>query len=161
MSAFAGFANIAKVPELRKRLLFTIGLLAVYRIGVFITIPGVDRAALHASMATTAGGLGGLLNMFSGGARGNASVFTLGIMPYITASIAMQLLGMVFKPLEEMRKEGEQGQRKLNQYMRYATVGIALVQGLFEANRLQQASSNELGDVVLHDTPNVARRADH
>jgi preprotein translocase subunit SecY len=150
MSAFAGFANIAKVPELRKRLLFTIGLLAVYRIGVFITIPGVDRAALHASMATTAGGLGGLLNMFSGGARGNASVFTLGIMPYITASIAMQLLGMVFKPLEEMRKEGEQGQRKLNQYMRYATVGIALVQGLFEANRLQQASSNELGDVVLH-----------
>src|SRR5450759_4145174 len=100
MAGFAGFANIGKVPELRKRVLFTLGMLAVYRIGVFVTIPGVDRNVMQAVVSKQGGGLLGLFNMFSGGALANMSIFALGIMPYVSASIILQLLTMVFKPLD-------------------------------------------------------------
>ena len=100
MALFSGFANIGKVPELRKRLLFTLVMLAVYRIGVFVTIPGVDRNVMQAVVSKQGGGLLGLFNMFSGGALGNLSIFALGIMPYVSASIVLQLLTMVYKPLD-------------------------------------------------------------
>src|ERR1700675_4566389 len=110
MSALSGFANIGKVPELRKRILYTIGMLAVYRIGVFVTIPGVDRDVMQSVVSKNQSGFLSFINMFSGGAVAKVSIFTLGIMPYISASIVLQLLAMVFKPLEELRKEGEAGQ---------------------------------------------------
>src|SRR5277367_150059 len=118
MSALSAFSNIGKVPELRRRILFTVVLLAVYRIGVFVTIPGVDRTVMAAVMHKQAGGL-------------------LGLMPYVSASIILQLLTMVFKPLDELRKEGEQGQRKINQYTRYGTIVLSLVQGFGIAMSLE------------------------
>jgi preprotein translocase subunit SecY len=156
MSAFSAFANIGKVPELRRRILFTVVLLAVYRIGVFVTIPGVDRTVMNAVMHKQGGGLLGLFNMFSGGALGNLSIFALGIMPYVSASIILQLLTMVFKPLDELRKEGEQGQRKINQYTRYGTIILSLVQGFGIAMSLEAMNNGDLsdsaavGDVVTH-----------
>jgi preprotein translocase subunit SecY len=157
MSAFSAFANIGKVPELRRRILFTVVLLAVYRIGVFVTIPGVDRTVMNAVLHKQGGnGLMGLFNMFSGGAFGNLSIFALGIMPYVSASIILQLLTMVFKPLDELRKEGEQGQRKINQYTRYGTIILSLVQGFGIAMSLEAMNNGDLsdsaavGDVVTH-----------
>ena len=156
MSAISAFANIGKVPELRRRILFTVVLLAVYRIGVFVTIPGVDRTVMAAVMHKQAGGLLGLFNMFSGGALGNLSIFALGIMPYVSASIILQLLTMVFKPLDELRKEGEQGQRKINQYTRYGTIVLSLIQGFGIAMSLEAMNNGDLsesaavGDVVTH-----------
>ena len=156
MSALSAFANIGKVPELRRRVLFTIGLLAVYRIGVFVTIPGVDRTVMNAVMHKQGGGLLGLFNMFSGGALGNLSIFALGIMPYVSASIILQLLTMVFKPLDDLRKEGEQGQRRINQYTRYGTIVLSLLQGFGIAMSLEAMNNGDLsdsaavGDVVTH-----------
>ena len=156
MSALSAFANIGKVPELRRRILFTVVLLAVYRIGVFVTIPGVDRTVMNAVIHKQGGGLLGLFNMFSGGALGNLSIFALGIMPYVSASIILQLLTMVFKPLDELRKEGEQGQRKINQYTRYGTIALSLVQGFGIAMSLEAMNNGDLsdsaavGDVVTH-----------
>src|SRR5258708_11340933 len=105
MSALSAFANIGKVPELRKRILFTVVLLAVYRIGVFVTIPGVDRTVMNAVIHKQGGGLLGLFNMFSGGALGNLSSFALGIMACVSASIILQLLTIVFQPLQEPPQE--------------------------------------------------------
>ncbi|WP_394832385.1 preprotein translocase subunit SecY [Pendulispora rubella] len=156
MALFSGFANIGKVPELRKRLLFTLVMLAVYRIGVFVTIPGVDRNVMQAVVSKQGGGLLGLFNMFSGGALGNLSIFALGIMPYVSASIVLQLLTMVFKPLDELRKEGEQGQRKINQYTRYGTILLSVVQAFGIAMSLEALNNQDLsdsarvGDVVVH-----------
>jgi preprotein translocase subunit SecY len=156
MSAFSGFANIGKVPELRKRLLFTVIMLAVYRIGVFVTIPGVNRSVLKAAVGKGNGGFLGFFNMFSGGAVGNASIFFLGIMPYVSASIVLQLLTMVWPPLAELRKEGEQGTRKINQYTRYGAVALALFQGFSSALALESMNNSDLGaglnvgDVVTH-----------
>lgn len=156
MSALSAFSNIGKVPELRRRILFTVGLLAVYRIGVFVTIPGVDRTVMNAVIHKQGGGLLGLFNMFSGGALGNLSIFALGIMPYVSASIILQLLTMVFKPLDELRKEGEQGQRKINQYTRYGTIVLSIVQGFGIAMSLEAMNNGDLsdsaavGDVVTH-----------
>ena len=104
--ALGGFSNITKIPELRKRILFTLGMLAVYRIGVFITAPGVDRNAMRAAVQKS-GGLLNLFNLFSGGALENYSIFALGIMPYVSSSIIFQLLGLVSKQVEELRREGE------------------------------------------------------
>src|SRR6202046_2845120 len=152
----AGFANIGKVPELRRRVLFTVVLLAVYRIGVFVTIPGVDRTVMGALMHKQGGGRLGLCNMCSGGALGNLSIFALGIMPYVSASIILQLLTMVFKPLDELRKEGEQGQRKINQYTRYGTIVLSFVQSFGMALSLEALNNGDLsdsvrgGDVVTH-----------
>jgi preprotein translocase subunit SecY len=126
------FANIFKIPELRRRILFTLGMLAVYRIGIFLTPPGVNRAAMK-EVVSSQGGLLGMFNLFSGGALENFSIFALGIMPYVTASIILSLLTVVIPPLEELRKEGEAGQRKINQYTRYGTVVLATVQSFFIA----------------------------
>jgi preprotein translocase subunit SecY len=146
MSLFSGFANIGKVPELRKRVLFTLGMLAVYRIGVFVTVPGVDRNVMQAVLRKQGAGLMGLFNMFSGGALGNLSIFALGIMPYVSASIILQLLAMVYKPLDELRKEGEQGTRKINQYTRYGTIALSLMQAFGIAMSLEGQNNADLGD---------------
>ena len=125
-------ANIGKVPELRNRILFTLGMLAVYRIGIFVTVPGVNRVEMQNLIST--GGTGsflGLFNVFSGGALEQLSIFALGIMPYISASIILQLLTVVVPRLDQLNKEGEQGRKKINQYTRYGTIALSLVQGIF------------------------------
>ncbi len=125
----SAFANIAKIPELRRRILFTLGMLAVYRVGIFVTTPGVNREAMKTVVAGQSGGFLGMFNLFSGGALEQLSIFALNIMPYVSASIILSLMAVVVKPLEELRKEGEAGQRKINQYTRYGTVMLSIVQG--------------------------------
>jgi len=124
------FQNITKVPELRKRLFVTAILLTVYRIGVYIPTPGIDTQALTALFAAQSGTLFGLIDMFSGGAVSRFSIFTLGIMPYISASIILQLLTVVIPQLEKLSKEGELGRRKITQYTRYGTILLSVIQGL-------------------------------
>ncbi len=156
MALFSGFQNIGKVPELRNRVAYTVFMMAVYRIGVFVTIPGVDRNVMQAVVSKQSGGLLGMMNMFSGGALGNLSIFALGIMPYVSASIVLQLLGMVYKPLEELQKEGEQGTRKINQYTRYGTILLSLMQSFGITMSLEALNNGDLsgaaavGDVVVH-----------
>jgi len=155
MTALAGFLNIGKVPELRRRALFTLAMLAVYRIGAFVTIPGVDRNVMKAVVSRQGAGFLGFFNMFSGGALSNLSIFALGIMPYVSASIVIQILSMVFKPLDELRKEGEQGTRKINQYTRYGAVGLALFQSFGTAMQLEALNNTDFaggatGSVVTH-----------
>jgi preprotein translocase subunit SecY len=125
---FETIRNIFKIEELRKRILFTVLIILVYRFGSFVVIPGVDPNQLSIIQRSSEGGLLGLLNMFSGGAFGNASIFALGIMPYITASIIIQLLGMAVPYFQRLQKEGESGRKKLNQIMRYLTVIIVIIQ---------------------------------
>lgn len=120
--------NIFKIEELRKRILFTLLIILIYRFGSFVVIPGVDPNKLSALQNSSNQGLLGLLNMFSGGAFGNASVLAMGIMPYITASIIIQLLGMAVPYFQRLQREGESGRKKMNQIMRYLTVGIVIVQ---------------------------------
>jgi len=129
-------ANVFRVAELRKRLLFTVGMLAVYRLGVFVSSPGVDRLAMRRVVASQ-GGLLGLFNLFSGGALEQLSIFALGIMPYVSASIILQLLTVVIPSLEKMQKEGEVGRRKITQYTRYGTVLLAALQGFGIASYLE------------------------
>jgi preprotein translocase subunit SecY len=126
-----GFKNTASVPELRRRLIFTFLMLAVYRVGVQIPTPGINGEALAAFFAKNAGTLFGMFNMFSGGALENFSIFALGIMPYISASIIIQLLTVVIPQLEALSKEGESGRHKITQYTRYGTVGLSLIQSMF------------------------------
>ena len=121
--------NIFKIEELRKRIVYTILLLIVYRLGSFVVVPGIDPTQLANLEAQTQEGLMGLLNMFSGGAFGNASIFALGVMPYISASIVIQLLGMMIPYFQKLQREGESGRRKLNQYTRYLTIVILALQG--------------------------------
>ncbi|MGE5717637.1 MAG: preprotein translocase subunit SecY [Acidobacteriota bacterium] len=123
------FRNIFAIPDLRKRVLFTFGLLAIYRIGSHIPTPGLDASALEEFFKASAGGLLGFLDVFSGGALRRLSVFALGITPYITASIILQLLTVVWPYLEKLSKEGEMGRRKITQYTRYGTVILSVVQG--------------------------------
>ena len=124
-----GLKNISKIPELQKRILFTFLLLAVYRIGAHVPTPGIDTAALAAFFEQAKGSLLGLFDMFAGGALSNLSVFALGIMPYISASIILQLLTVAVPYLEKLSKEGEAGRRKITQYTRYGTVVLSLIQG--------------------------------
>ena len=145
----AGFQNIGKIPELRKRILFTLGMLAVYRIGVFITVPGVNRVEMGNVISKSTGSFLGMFNMFSGGALEQLSIFALGIMPYVSASIVMQLLTVVIPKLDQLNKEGEQGRRKINQYTRYGTIVLAMVQGFFIAQYLESLSSR--GSEVVVD----------
>jgi preprotein translocase subunit SecY len=126
----SGFSNASRVPELRRRLLFTLAMLAVYRLGVHVPTPGIDRHAMAAFFEQQKGTLFGFLNLFSGGALEQFSVFSLGIMPYISASIILQLLTVVFPYLERLSKEGEMGRRKITQYTRYGTVVLSIVQGM-------------------------------
>lgn len=120
--------NIYKIEDLRKRILYTLGILLVYRLGTKVVLPGIDPTALEGLRNQTAQGVMGLLDMFSGGAFSNASVFGLGIMPYISASIIVQLLGIAVPYFQKLQKEGESGRRKINQITRYLTVGILFLQ---------------------------------
>ena len=124
------FTNIWRIEDLRSRILFTLLFVAIYRLGSFVVLPGVDTEALQGLRNQTEGGLMSLLDMFSGGAFSQASIFALGIMPYISASIVMQLLGIAVPYFQKMQREGESGRRKMNQYTRYLTVAILLFQGL-------------------------------
>lgn len=151
----ANLAKIHRIPDLRRRLLFTLAMLAVYRIGVFITAPGVNRNAMRSVVASKGSGLIGIFNLFSGGAIENLSIFALGIMPYISMSIIMSLLGMVYKPMEELRKEGEQGRRKIDQYTRMGTIILAAFQSFGVATTLE-GMTGEMGEVVGH--PGLAFR---
>ena len=127
---FEALQNIFKIPELKKRVLFSLGMLAVYRIGCFIPTPGIDRIALASFFKQAQGTLLGLFDMFSGGALERLSVFALGIMPYISSSIIFQLLTVVVPAIEKLSKEGEAGRKKIIQYTRYGTMVLSVVQGL-------------------------------
>ncbi|PKN67483.1 MAG: preprotein translocase subunit SecY [Deltaproteobacteria bacterium HGW-Deltaproteobacteria-15] len=137
----SGFQNITKIPELKKRILFTLLMLAVYRLGCHIPTPGIDAAALAAFFSERAGTLFGLFDMFSGGALSQMSVMALGIMPYISSSIILELLTVVIPYLEKLKKEGEQGRKKIVQYTRYGTVILSIIQGLGIAIGLERMSS--------------------
>ncbi len=121
--------NIWKIEDLRTRILTTIGFVAIYRFGSFVVLPGINPELLVALQTSASTGLLSLLDMFSGGAFANASIFALGIMPYISASIVMQLLGIAVPAFQKMQREGESGRTKINQYTRYLTVGILFLQG--------------------------------
>ncbi|MDJ0766446.1 MAG: preprotein translocase subunit SecY [Myxococcota bacterium] len=147
----SGIANIGKIPELRKRIFFTLGILAVYRIGVFVTVPGVNRYVMRKLVAEGSGSFMGLFNMFSGGALEQLSILALGIMPYVTSSIIMQLLSSVIPRLAELRKEGEAGHRKINQYTRYGTVILSIFQSFGIAAYLESLNqTSTFGAVVAH-----------
>ncbi|WP_299612616.1 preprotein translocase subunit SecY [uncultured Tateyamaria sp.] len=142
MAANTSWSALGKATDLRNRILFTLGLLIVYRLGTFIPVPGIDGAALREFMESAGQGIGGMVSMFTGGALGRMGIFALGIMPYISASIIVQLLTSMVPKLEQLKKEGEQGRKKINQYTRYGTVFLATLQayGL--------AVSLESGDLV-------------
>ena len=144
MAANLSWSTFGKATELRQRILFTLGLLIIYRIGTYIPVPGIDGTELRTFMDQAAAGLGGMLDVFTGGAIGRMGVFALGIMPYISASIIVQLMGSMYEPWKALKKEGEQGRKKLNQYTRYGTVLLAT----FQAYGL--AVSLEAGDLA-HD----------
>jgi preprotein translocase subunit SecY len=133
--------NIASIPDLRKRVLFMLGLLAVYRIGAFIPTPGINHAALENLFAQSSGTIFGFLDIFSGGNLRRFSIFALGIMPYITASIILQLATVVVPYLEKLSKEGELGRKKITQYTRYLTVVLTLFQGFMTAIALEKSGS--------------------
>jgi len=129
MRLFQTIKNIFKIEDLRARLIYTFSIILLYRLGKYVTLPGVDPSQLSQLQDQTSSGLMGLLDMFSGGAFSQASIFALGIMPYISASIVVQLLGIVFPYFQKLQKEGESGRRKMNQYTRYLTVAILVLQG--------------------------------
>ncbi len=142
MAANTSWAALGKATDLRQRIFFTLGLLIMYRLGTFIPVPGIDASALREFMEQAQQGIGGMLSMFTGGALGRMGIFALGIMPYISASIIVQLMTSMVPQLEQLKKEGEQGRKKINQYTRYGTVLLATLQayGL--------AASLEAGDLV-------------
>ena len=144
-----GFQNIFKIPELKKRILFTLGLLIVYRIGVHVPVPGIDSVALASFFKAAEATIFGIFNMFSGGAFEKLSVFALGIMPYISASIILQLLTVVIPHLEQLKKEGEQGRKKITQYTRYGTVVLSIIQGFGISVGLESMSAPDGSPVVL------------
>ncbi|NCQ22826.1 MAG: preprotein translocase subunit SecY [Rhodobacteraceae bacterium CG17_big_fil_post_rev_8_21_14_2_50_63_15] len=137
MAANTSWAALGKATDLRKRIFFTLGLLIVYRLGTFIPVPGIDGAALRDFMEGAQASIGGMLSMFTGGALGRMGIFALGIMPYISASIIVQLLTAMVPALEQLKKEGEQGRKKINQYTRYGTVLLATLQSYGLAVSLQ------------------------
>lgn len=145
----SGLASAANIPELRKRVIFTLLMLMVYRMGVQIPTPGINGEALSAFFQQNASTLFGMFNMFSGGALENFSIFALGIMPYISASIIIQLLTVVIPQLETLKKEGEAGRRKITQYTRYGTVGLSIIQGFFIASGLEGMTGPGGAAIVL------------
>src|SRR5271170_2939805 len=128
LAASINLSAFTKATELKSRIWFTLGALVIYRLGTYIPIPGIDPAILHDIFSRNAGGILGMFDMFSGGALGRMTIFALNIMPYISASIIIQLLTAVSPTLEALKKEGESGRKKLNQYTRYGTVLLAAVQ---------------------------------
>lgn len=145
--------NLGKLSEVRNRILFLLFALLIYRVGSFITLPGIDPQVLAKLFESQQGGILGLVDVFSGGALGRMSMFALGVMPYITASIIVQMLGHVHPPFQELRKEGQQGQRKLTQYTRYLTIILAAVQSFGVAVALQNP---EFGGAELVRNPGVS-----
>ena len=129
MAANLSWGALGKATDLRQRILFTVGLLMVYRLGTYIPVPGIDATALRDFMDTAQSGIGGMLSMFTGGAIKRMGIFALGIMPYISASIIVQLLASMVPALEQLKKEGDSGRKKMNQYTRYGTVFLATFQG--------------------------------
>ena len=140
MAAGAGFGALAKADELKKRLWFTVGALIIYRLGTYLPLPGIDPGALADIFSQQSGGILGMFDMFSGGALSRMTIFALNIMPYITASIIMQLMTAIVPTLEAMKKDGEAGRKMINQYTRYLTVLLATVQGYGIAVGLEAAS---------------------
>ncbi|MBF0134718.1 MAG: preprotein translocase subunit SecY [Magnetococcus sp. DMHC-1] len=147
-SPLAGFGNLGKIPELRRRLFFTLGMLIVYRIGAHVPIPGIDPAALAEFFKQQQGTLLGMFNMFSGGALSRLTVFALGIMPYISSSIILQLMTTVVPKLESLKKEGESGRRKINQYTRYGTIALSIFQGFGIAYGMESMQAGGMNVVV-------------
>src|ERR1700712_5166938 len=146
---FEKFANIFRIPDLRKRILFTLGLLAIYRLGGHIPTPGINAELLAQYFAQNAGSSLGLVDLFTGGSLRRLTIFALGIMPYITASIIFQLLTVIYEPLAKLQKEGEVGRRKITQWTRYVTVLLAIVQSFFIALSLTGEAGNSQGMVTL------------
>ncbi len=140
MAANMSWGAFGKATELKQRIFFTLGLLIVYRLGTYIPVPGIDGGALRDFMEQASAGLGGILSMFTGGALGRMGIFALGIMPYISASIIVQLLAAMVPQLEQLKKEGEQGRKKINQYTRYGTVFLATFQAYGLAVSLEAGS---------------------
>src|SRR6266849_7321510 len=134
---FEAFANMFRIPDLRKRLLFTLAMLAVYRLGAFLPTPGINTDVLQQFFNQNQGSVLGVIDLFSGGNFRRLTIFALGIMPYITASIILQLMTVVWPYLERLQKEGELGRRKITQYTRYLTILLSIVQSLTIAGTLQ------------------------
>ena len=137
MAANLSWGALGKATDLRQRIFFTIGMLIVYRLGTYIPVPGIDAEALRKFMEDASQGIGGMLQMFTGGALGRMGIFALGIMPYISASIIVQLLASMVPSLEQLKKEAEQGRKKINQYTRYGTVALATFQAFGLAKSLE------------------------
>jgi len=143
--------NIWKIEELRRRILYTVGLLVIYRLGAFVTLPGVDASALAAINAQAdPNNLLGLLDLFVGGAFSAAGIFALGIMPYITASIVIQLMGAVVPYFQKLQREGEEGRRKITQLTRYGTIMVTALQSIGFAINLQFGATGAA--IVIGDT---------
>lgn len=143
--------NLAMIPEIRNKILFTIFIMVVYRLGAFIPTPGINAAALADFFASNQNTLLGFVNLFSGGALERFSIFALGIMPYITVSIVIQIMTAAYEPLERLQKEGELGRRKITQYTRYGTVVLAILQGLFMAMTLEKNNSPGSGVLIVEN----------
>ncbi len=173
LAANLNFGAFAKAEALKKRIWFTLGALLVYRLGTYIPLPGINPEALAQAFNSQSSGILGMFNMFSGGAVGRMAIFALGIMPYISASIIIQLLTSIVPTLEQLKKEGEQGRKVINQYTRYGTVLLAALQAYGIAVGLEGGTNivMDAGHVLpaddghhadrRHDVPDVARRADH
>jgi preprotein translocase subunit SecY len=146
---FETIANVFRVADLRSRILFTLAMVGVIRLGIFVPAPGVNREALTEFFSASQGSLLGLYDMFTGGAMSQFSVFTLGIMPYISASIIVQLGQVVFPQVERLKNEGQAGRKKLNQYTRYLTIAIALVQAFLGATQLEGNRTSSGVDIVV------------
>jgi len=144
-----GLGSVSKIPELQRRILFTLLLLVVYRIGVYIPTPGIDNVALLSYFEQAKGSLFGMMDMFAGGAFSNFSIFALGIMPYISSSIILQLLTVAIPHLERLSKEGEAGRRKITQYTRYGTVVLSTIQGFGIAWGMQHMAGPSGSPIVL------------
>src|SRR3954453_10535504 len=143
MASSISFANFQKAAELKKRLWFTLGALILFRLLSFVPVPGIDPVAMSALYETQSGGILDIFNTFSGGALQRFSIVALGVMPYITASIVIQLGATLYGPWQQLRKEGETGRKKLNQYTRYLTVAITLVQGYLAVKGLESQSMKQ------------------
>src|SRR5947208_13178557 len=144
------FQNVFRIPELKRRILFTVGLLCVYRLGGHIPTPGVNSEALVSAFSSQANSLFGLYDLFVGGSFAKATVFALGIMPYISASIILQLLGAVIPYFEKLQKEGEEGRKKITQLTRYGTVMISIVQSYAYSVFLMNMGASQGVSVVPH-----------
>ena len=153
----ASFANCFKIPELKNKIFFTLAIVVAYRVGCYLPTPGVNGSVLaeffQRLSSTSGGSIFGIMNMFSGGALEKATVFALGIMPYISSSIIMQLLTAVIPSLERLAKEGQAGYQKINQYTRYGTLVLALVQSFFIALWLEDKSGTVFQGLQVVNNP--------